>query len=288
MALLTPFFIQWTVDHVLVSSDDGLLTVLTIGFLLVLVVQVGASVARAYSMLTISSQLGSQWLGRIAGHLTKLPMDFFMRRQMGEIMSRIGSLGAIQRTLTGSFIEGLLDGLFVITFLGIMATYSFQLASISLLATILYASVRLLSFQHFRSRAEKQLNASARLQTNLMETIRGVHTLKTVGAEDYRNAGTRALISKSINAEIRVGSLGVAVGAINQTLLGANGRLINRYKSDESFERKSVLCDGLRDIYSHIAKHLLEIGFPRDAMVKRLEMRALQAEAYTELMEENA
>lgn len=65
----------------------------------------------------------------------------------------------------------------------------------------------------------------------------------------------------------------------------ANGRLINRYKGGEGFRRKSVLCDGLRLAYAHIASHLLDIGFPRERMIRHLESRALQSIAYAELTE---
>lgn len=220
-ALLTPFYLQWTVDHVLVSGDLSLLGVLFVGFGLLLLFQVVLSVARAHSLLAISSQLGEQWIGNVVAHLNRLPLDFFIRRQMGEIVSRIGSVSAIQRTLTGSFLEGMLDGVFALAFLAVMASYNLKLVALSLLATALYALVRIGSYGQFRARAERMLSTTARLQTHLMETIRGMQSVKTMGVEESRTMTTRALISRVTNAEVSATYLGTAVSAVSQAIWGA-------------------------------------------------------------------
>lgn len=58
--VLGPFFLQWIVDQVLVSADRDLLTVLALGFGLVLLLQVGIGLLRGWAVVYLSTRLGLQ------------------------------------------------------------------------------------------------------------------------------------------------------------------------------------------------------------------------------------
>ena len=51
----------------------------------------------------------------------------------------------------------------------------------------------------------------------------------------------------------------------------ANGRAVNRYAQSTGFSRKSAVCRGLNDVYSHLASQLVNGGYPRTAMYERLD-----------------
>ncbi len=95
--VLAPFFMQWVVDQVLVSADHDLLTVLGLGFGLVLLLQVGIGLLRGWSVVYLSSRLGLQWMGNVFAHLLRLPLDFFEKRHLGDVVSRMGSVQTIQK-----------------------------------------------------------------------------------------------------------------------------------------------------------------------------------------------
>ncbi|WP_249924822.1 ABC transporter transmembrane domain-containing protein, partial [Escherichia coli] len=122
--LLGPFYLQWVVDQVLVSADRDLLVVLGLGFALALLLQVGTGLLRGWSVVYLSSQLGLQWMGNVFAHLLKLPLDFCEKRHLGDITSRMQSVQAIQKTLTTSFVEAIIDGLLAVVTLGMMLLYS--------------------------------------------------------------------------------------------------------------------------------------------------------------------
>jgi len=122
--VLAPFFMQWVVDQVLVSADRDLLTVLGLGFGLALLLQIGIGLLRGVAVVHLSSRLGLQWMGNVFAHLLKLPLDFFEKRHLGDVTSRLSSVQAIQRTLTTSFVEALIDGLMAVVTLGLMLVYS--------------------------------------------------------------------------------------------------------------------------------------------------------------------
>ncbi|RQA88647.1 ABC transporter [Pseudomonas aeruginosa] len=65
-SLISPFFLQWTIDNVIVSEDRDLLSTLAIGFGLLLLMQQAVSGVRAWVMMHMSTLLGVQWQANIA------------------------------------------------------------------------------------------------------------------------------------------------------------------------------------------------------------------------------
>jgi len=218
--LLAPFFMQWIVDHVLIAADRDLLTVLGLGFGLALLLQVAIGVVRGWAVIHLSSRLGQQWLGNVFGHLIRLPLDFYEKRHLGDITSRMGSVQAIQRTLTTSFVEALIDGVMALVTLGMMLLYSWKLAMVTLLAVALYMVMRAVSFRAFRNGTERQLVAAARQQSHLLESIRGVQSIKVAGRETLRRSGYFNLMNDTINRDVWLARFGVVFGSANQLIFG--------------------------------------------------------------------
>lgn len=110
-SLISPFFMQWVIDHVIVSSDYSLLTILVIGFTLLMILQQLISLLRSWLTIYMSTHLNVQWMGNVFDHLLNIPVSYFERRSLGDIISRFSSINNIQQTLTSTFIETILDGL---------------------------------------------------------------------------------------------------------------------------------------------------------------------------------
>ena len=219
--ILAPFFMQWVVDQVLISADRSLLTVLGLGFALVLLLQVSIGLLRGWSVVYLSSRLGLQWMGNVFSHLLKLPLDFFEKRHLGDITSRMGSVQTIQRTLTTSFVEALIDGLMAVVTLGMMLLYSWKLALITLLAVALYLGLRALAFRPVREGTEQQLVAGAKQQSHLLESIRGVQSVKIAGRESSRCSIYLNLMNDTVNRDVWLAKLGLGFNTASQLIFGA-------------------------------------------------------------------
>ena len=204
--VLAPFYTQWVVDQALVSADRDLLTVLGISF--------------GLAMLFLSSTLGLRWMGNVIGHLLRLPLDFFEKRHLGDITSRVSSVQSIQRTLTTSFVEALIDGLMAIVTLGVMVLYSWKLALVTLAAVVLYALVRATAYAPVRNRTERQLVASAKQQSHLLESIRGMQSIKIAGQEPMRRATYENLMVGTVNEEVRLSKLTLGFTVTSQLIFG--------------------------------------------------------------------
>ena len=218
--VLAPFFMQWVVDQVLVSADRDLLAVLALGFGLALLMQIGIGLLRGWSVLMLSSRLGLQWMGNVFAHALRLPLDFFEKRHLGDVTSRMASVQAIQRTLTTSFVEAIIDGLMAVVTLGLMLVYSWKLALVTLLAVGLYLGIRTLAYRPVRDRTEKQLVAAARQQSHLLESLRGMQSLKVAGHEPQRRATYDNLMVDTVNQEIGLARMGLGFNGASQLVFG--------------------------------------------------------------------
>nr|WP_219626622.1 peptidase domain-containing ABC transporter [Stenotrophomonas maltophilia] len=217
---IAPFYMQWVVDHALVSADTNLLAVLGLAFGVALLLQVVIGFFRGWAVIHLSALLGVQWLANVFAHAIRLPMDFFERRHLGDITSRLSSLQAIQKTLTTSFVEALIDGLMTAVALILMFVYSWKLALISVGAMAAYLATRACLFQHLRDRTEQQLVAAANQETHLLESIRGIQSIKVSGKEIGRETTFLNLIHTSMDKEVRLSRISLSFFSISQMIFG--------------------------------------------------------------------
>lgn len=96
-----PILQQWIItDEALVSGDRDMLNVLTCAALLMMATQAALSQWRGWTLLYLSTTMSMQWNAAIFTHLLRLPVAWFEKRHLGDVVSRFGAAGAIQRKLT--------------------------------------------------------------------------------------------------------------------------------------------------------------------------------------------
>ena len=219
-AILAPFFMQWIVDQALVAQDRDLISVLGIGFLLLAIVQAGVTALRAWVLMVLGTSLNLQLASNLFRHLIRLPMSWFDKRHMGDIVSRFESLNVIQRTLTSGFLEALIDGVMAIVTLAVMLFYSVPLASVAIVAATLYALLRFTLYRPLRLATEEHIVRGAKQQSHFLETVRGMQSIKLFAHESPRAAAWQNLTVDHFNAGIRTQRLGILYQSLNALLFG--------------------------------------------------------------------
>ncbi|HXD05406.1 MAG TPA: peptidase domain-containing ABC transporter [Burkholderiaceae bacterium] len=218
--LLSPFFLQWVVDGVLVSADRELLVTLGLGFGLLVVLQVAIGAVRSWAVLYLSSTLNLQWLGNVFAHLMRLPVGWFERRHAGDVLSRFGAVQQIQKTLTTSFIEAVLDGALVAVTLSVMLYYSLALASIAIGCVAAYALLRWAFFRPQRDATQESIVHEAKRTSHFLESLRGVQAIKLNNRQQDRSARFMNLVVDAMNADLGARRLDLAFGALNKLVFG--------------------------------------------------------------------
>lgn len=224
--LLAPFYMQWVIDQVLVSADTSLLTLLGIGFILLATSQAAIGMLRGWTVIYLSARFGMQWTANVFSHLLRLPLDFFEKRHMGDVVSRMGSVQRIQQTMTTNFVEAFVDGLMAIATLAMMLLYSPVLVAVTMAALALYLLLRLLTFGHLRHGSEQQLVEAARQQSHFFETIRGIQSVKVAGNEAQRTSGFLNLLNRTIDREVWVARLDLLFAQSSAWVMGLERVLV--------------------------------------------------------------
>ena len=225
-AIASPLLNQLVVDDAIATHDMDLLQVLIIGFGLLLVIQTAVGLARSWMVMVLGQSLSLQWAGNVFAHLIKLPIEFFEKRHLGDIVSRFGAVGAIQRTLTTSVVEAVLDGIMGLAALGMMLLYSPKLAVVTIAATALYGLMRWVAYSPFREAAAERLIVSARENTHFLETLRAITPLKLFGREQERRARWQNLLVEVQNRDVRTAKMNIGFGVANTFVFGVENLLV--------------------------------------------------------------
>jgi len=220
VVIALPFFLQWTVDQALPSADADLLTMLALGFGLLVLIQGAINAVRNWFLISLSTNLNFQWNGNVFGHLVRLPLEYFEKRHIGSIISSFGSISTIQRSVSTTFIQAIVDGVMVVGTLLMMFLYGAQLALISLVAVIIYAALRLSLYHQLRAAAAEQIVFAGKQNTHFYETANGIQSVRLFGQGEERRAGWMNLLAEQFNAELRINRLGVTYESARIVLFG--------------------------------------------------------------------
>ncbi len=225
-ALISPLYMQMVVDEVLRSYDIHFLKVLSLGFFLLAMIQVGTSALRSLLVMSFSSMLSIQMATNLFRHLIRLPLPYFEKRHIGDVVSRFGSLSQIERILTTGIVQAIVDGMMAITTLIMLFIYAPPLALVVLVALSIYGIIRALWYRPFRSITEESIIAGAKESTNFMETIRGAQSIKIFGKETQRQVLWQNRCADKINTGIRLGKLKIAFTSCNELLFGLENIIV--------------------------------------------------------------
>lgn len=219
-AIASPLLNQLVVDDAVATYDKDLLTVLVIGFAVLLLIQTLLGLARSWMVMALGMSLSLQWASNVFSHLIKLPVDYFEKRHLGDIVSRFGSVGAIQRTLTTSVIEAVLDGMMSLAALGMMLLYSPTLTAVVVTAVAAYGLLRWAAYRPFRDASAERLVVAARENTHFLESLRAIVPLKLFGREQERRARWQNLLIEVQNRDVRTAKMGIAFTTANTFIFG--------------------------------------------------------------------
>lgn len=215
-----PFQMQLVVDEALAQSDRDLLLVITLAFGALVIVQASIEALRGWSLRVFGHLLSFQITGNLVRHLLRLPSDYFEKRHVGDIFSRLQSVQPIQTAISQGVISSVIDGVMAFIAAFILFFYSTTLALIVIFAVLLNLSIALALFPSRKRRMEEEILAGAKEQTHLMETVRAATTIKLMGRESEREGAWRNLHAETTNASVSVGRFEITQNFVQSLITG--------------------------------------------------------------------
>ena len=187
-----------------VGRDRDLLAILGIGFALLAMMIAVVTGLRAWLGVYISTRLNLQLLDTLFARLLRLPLAWFEKRHIGDIVSRFRSVDAIQRTLTLTFLETVMNGVMVLVTLAVMLWYSPTLTLIVVIAAVCYGLLRWTMYGPQRRATDERIVHEAKAATHFIETLRGMMAIKLNLRESERRSAYLNHVVDQTNADVRV------------------------------------------------------------------------------------
>lgn len=221
IALVTPFYLQLGLDNVLPTADEPLLETLAIGFGGIAIINVLTNWLRSIALLNITNLFSFQIINNLYRHLMSLPLSWFEKRHVGDVISRFGSTEPITDFVSQGMISALIDGIMAFITLILMFIYSPILSAVAFTSWLIYIVLSLSSFGIMRASNVSTIAASARESSAFIESIRGVSTIKAFGREATRQSAWQTLKAATINAHLKLGRISSAVEAGSGVIFAA-------------------------------------------------------------------
>ena len=183
VGLATPLFTQVIIDKVVVHQTKSTLWVLGIALIMFMLFTSGMTWLRQYLVLHTGNRIDAVLGSEVFRHLLRLPLPYFEHRPTGTLIARLHGVETIREFITGTAVSLCLDLPFLLIFLAVMFSYSWQL---SLIAVGLLGLIAFLSFlvaPVFRDKLNQQFLHGARQQAFLTEYVAGMSTIKSLQME---------------------------------------------------------------------------------------------------------
>ena len=130
--LVSPLFIQVIIDKVLAHHALTTLEVVAGAFMAVLLFDAVLNLMRNYLLYHTANKIDASLGAKVYRHLLSLPFRYFEVRKVGNIIARVRELENLRQFMTNISLTVLLDTVFSVVFIVIMAVYSARLTFIVL------------------------------------------------------------------------------------------------------------------------------------------------------------
>ena len=190
LGLSASIYIQKITDYVLVDRNMKLLNLLSVGMVVILLVQLFIGTAKSIFIMKTGQKIDLRLILGYYKHLLTLPQRFFDTMRVGEIISRINDAVKIRAFINDTAISLLVNVFIVFFSFSLMFLYSWKLALIMLTIVPFYGIVYYITNRVNKKRERKLMEHSAELESQLVESLNSVRTIKEFGLESYSNMKT--------------------------------------------------------------------------------------------------
>ncbi|MCA6431337.1 MAG: peptidase domain-containing ABC transporter, partial [Cytophagales bacterium] len=190
IGLSTSIYVQKIVDHVLVDGSQNLLNLMSVGMIVLLLLQVFIGTMKSIFTLRTGQAIDAQLILGYYKHLLKLPQQFFDTMRVGEIISRVNDAVKI-RSFINEALTNIAVNVFIVIFsFALMFTYYWKLALVILLIVPFYAVIYYVTNRLNKKVERRLMENAAELESQLVESLNSVNTIKSFGLESHANIKT--------------------------------------------------------------------------------------------------
>ncbi len=216
----TAIYIQKLTDFVFVGGNTRLLNLLSIIMVVLLVFQMLIGIYKDVFLIKSGQQIDVRLILGYYKHLFKLPQRFFDTMRVGEIISRINDAVKIRAFINGVSLNLTVNVLIIFFSFALMFSFYLKLALVMLTVIPVYAMVYFVVNSLNRKTERKIMEKSAELESQLVESLNAVGTIKRFGLESFANIRTEtkfiSLLKSGYNSALNSVFSSVSSGSISK------------------------------------------------------------------------
>ncbi|MGF7215796.1 ATP-binding cassette subfamily B protein [Spirosoma lacussanchae] len=216
LGLSTSIYVQKLVDNVLVDGNRNLLNLLSVVMIGLLLLQVFIDTVKDFFNLKTGQQIDAALILGYYKHLLTLPQSFFDTMRVGEIISRVNDAVKIRTFINDTALGLVVNGLVILFSFGLMFTYYWKLAVVMGLIVPLYGLIYYVVNRINRTYQRRLMEDSAELESQLVESLNAVSTIKRFGLEAFANEKTETRFIKLLQTIYQSGSSSIWAGSASE------------------------------------------------------------------------
>jgi ATP-binding cassette subfamily B protein len=226
LSLSFPIYMQIVLDKVVGNQSMQTLTVLSIGLLGVYIAEGILQYLKRYMLLFATNKMDLRLSQVVYNHLLRLPIDFFDNTPAGVLLKHMSQKDRIREFMTGRMFMTILDMSILIILLPLIFFYSPILTAIVLGIAIIIAIIMASAMNSFRIKLKHHYMAEGARNSHLVESIRGIHTIKSLSLEPYHAKTWENTSSRSVATAFSVQKLSAILASSTGFLKQLSGLLV--------------------------------------------------------------
>ncbi|WP_416211991.1 peptidase domain-containing ABC transporter [Nostoc sp. DedSLP04] len=216
--LVNPLATQVIIDKVLVGNSPDTLEVFGIFLLVVAIIEAILTSIRTHLFTDTTNRIDLALGSEVINHLLRLPLSYFERRPVGELATRIHELENIRSFLTGTALTVVMDAVFSVVYIVVMAIYSPVLTLVALATVPLFGLLNLMVSPVMRRQLQEKAECNAETQSYLVEVMGGMQTVKAQNLEMRSRWQWQERYARYISAGFKTVSTQTTAGSVSSFL----------------------------------------------------------------------
>ena len=194
LGLASSIYVQKIIDFVLPDENRSLMNILGMIMIVLLCFQILIGYFKSLLALKTGQQIDTRLILGYYKHLLELPQRFFDGMRVGEIISRVNDALRIRVFINDVALSVIIHSLTLILSFTVMCVFYWKLALLMLLAVPLYLVIYLVSNRMNAKYQRRIMESGAALESQLVESIQGITTIRRFGSQAYFNLKTESRV----------------------------------------------------------------------------------------------
>ena len=218
LGIVSSIFNKMLMDEILPYQLKNTLLLTTIIFTVVGLVSTLIDFERQYILLYLSQKIDIPLMLGYFNHIFKLPMRFFATRKTGDIITRFSDAGTIKSVFTSIALSLILDVSMALISGVVLFNMNARLFAIILFMTIISILLVMIFRPIYKKINEEQMQQASILNSEIIESLRGVETIKGNANEDVELENIEREYIRSLRIGLREGKISAIQGLISSTI----------------------------------------------------------------------